>query len=98
MTNKDVMIIYHSLPTLKDLKGFKLAKTILLNSKKIENELISVIREMVKDKPEEEAEKIYTDIMKETSEITFITLGEEDIPYDITVEQYAILNNFIESK
>jgi len=95
MTNKDVMIIYHSLPVLKELKGFKLAKTILLNSKKIEDELINVIRGMVKDKPEEEAEKIYTDVMKEKSEITFITLGEEDIPYDISVEQYAILNHFI---
>jgi len=95
MLNKEVLSLNESLPTLKSIKSFKIAKAVILNMKKIEDELISVTREMIKDKSPEESETIIKDVLSKESEIVFITLSDEDMPEDISVEQYSILYNFI---
>ena len=100
MTNQDVLTIYQNKSVLKDLKGFKLAKAVLLNMNKINDELLEVIRTMVKNmeesgKSQEEIKAEVDEILKKDSDIVFITLDEEDIPYDVSVEQLSILDNFI---
>ena len=95
LTNQDVLAIYQNKSILKGLGGFKLAKAIVLNMKKIEDELIEVTKEMVKDKDKEEQDKLVEEILSKDNEIVFITLEDEDIPGDVTVEQYSLLINFI---
>jgi len=95
LTNQDVLNIYQNRSILKGLGGFKLAKAIVLNMKKIENELIEVTKEMVKDKDKDEQDKLVEEILSKDNEIVFITLEDEDIPGDVTVEQYSLLINFI---
>jgi len=95
LTNQDVLNIYQNRSILKGLGGFKLAKAIVLNMKKIEDELIEVTKEMVKDKDKEEQDKLVEEILSKDNEIVFITLEDEDIPGDVTVEQYSLLINFI---
>lgn len=95
MTNQDVLTLKSNLHLVKSLKGFNLAKAIVLNMKKINEELVEVVREMVKDKPEEEANALIEEVMKKESTISFVTINEEDIPSDISAEQYSILVNFI---
>ena len=95
MTNQDVLTLQGNLHLVKSLKGFNLAKAVVLNMKKINEELVEVVREMVKDKPEEEANALIEEVMKKESTISFVTINEEDIPSDISAEQYSILINFI---
>jgi len=95
LTNQDVLNIYQNRSILKGLGGFKLAKAIVLNMKKIEDELIEVTKEMVKDKDKEEQDKLVEEILSKDNEIVFITLEDEDIPGDVTVEQYSLLINFM---
>lgn len=95
MTNQEALNLYQNRTTLKDLKGFKLAKAVILNMKKIEQEVVEVIREVVKDIPEEDREKEVAEILSKDCEVKFITLGEDDIPYDISVEQLALLSYFL---
>lgn len=95
MTNQEALNLYQNRTTLKDLKGFKLAKAVILNMKKIEQEVVEVIREVVKDIPEENREKELPEILSKDCEIKFITLEEDDIPYDISVEQLALLSYFL---
>jgi len=95
LTNQDVLNIYQNRSILKGLGGFKLAKAIVLNMKKIEDELIEVTKEMVKDKDKEEQDKLVEEILSKDNEIVFITLEDEDIPGNVTVEQYSLLINFI---
>jgi len=95
LTNQDVLNIYQNRSILKGLGGFKLAKAIVLNMKKIEDELIEVTKEMVKDKDKDEQDKLVEEILSKDNEIVFITLEDEDIPGDVTVEQYSLLINFI---
>jgi len=95
LTNQDVLNIYQNRSILKGLGGFKLAKAIVLNMKKIEDELIEVTKEMVKDKDKDEQDKLVEEILSKDNEIVFITLEDEDIPGNVTVEQYSLLINFI---
>lgn len=95
MTNRDVLALHTNLQLVKTLKGFNLAKAIVLNMKKINEELIEVIREMVKEKTEEESNVIIEEVLAKTNTIEFITISDEDIPGDVTVEQYAVLSNFL---
>lgn len=95
MTNRDVLALHTNLQLVKTLKGFNLAKAIVLNMKKINEELIEVIREMVKEKTEEESNVIIEEVLAKTNTIEFITIADEDIPGDVTVEQYAVLSNFL---
>lgn len=95
MTNRDVLALHANLQLVKTLKGFNLAKAIVLNMKKINEELIEVIREMVKEKTEEESNVIIEEVLAKTNTIEFITIADEDIPGDVTVEQYAVLSNFL---
>ena len=95
MTNAEVLGIYQNRSILKGLSGFKLAKAIVLNMKKIEDELITVVQELTKDKPKEEVDTIVEGILAKENEIIFITLSDEDIPGDVTVEQYSVLSQFI---
>lgn len=95
MTNRDVLALHTNLQLVKTLKGFNLAKAIVLNMKKINEELIEVIREMIKDKPEKEANIIIEEVLEKHSTINFITLEDDDIPEDVTVEQYAVLASFL---
>ena len=95
MTNQDVLTLHANLQLVKSLKGFNLAKAVVLNMKKINEELIEVLREMIKDKPKEEADAMIEEVLAKDSTITFITISDEDIPGDITAEQYAVLSNFV---
>jgi len=95
LTNQDVLNIYQNRSILKGLGGFKLAKAIVLNMKKIEDELIEVTKEVVKDMDKEAQDKAVEEILTKDNEIVFITIDDEDIPGDVTVEQYSLLINFI---
>ena len=96
LTNQDVLAIYQNKSILKGLGGFKLAKAVVLNMKMIENELIEVTKEMTKDLSEDEQNKLVEEILLKPCEIKFITISDEEIPGDVTVEQYSILTNFME--
>lgn len=96
LTNQDVLAIYQNKSILKGLGGFKLAKAVVLNMKMIENELIEVTKEMTKDLSEDEQNKVVEEILLKPCEIKFITISDEEIPGDVTVEQYSILTNFME--
>jgi len=95
LTNQDVLNIYQNRSILKGLGGFKLAKAVVLNMKKIEDELIEVTKEVVKDMDKEAQDKAVEEILTKDNEIVFITIDDEDIPGDVTVEQYSLLINFI---
>ena len=95
LTNQDALAIYQNRSTLRGLGGFKLAKAVVLNMKMIENELIEVTKEMTKDLSEDEQSKVVEEILFKPCEIKFITISDEDIPGDVTVEQYSILTNFM---
>lgn len=96
LTNQDVLAIYQNKSILKGLGGFKLAKAVVLNMKMIENELIEVTKEMTKDLSKDEQNKVVEEILLKPCEIKFITISDEEIPGDVTVEQYSILTNFME--
>jgi len=93
MKNQVAMYIYNNAQPLKSLGGFDLAKAIVLNLKKIETELIEVIKEMVKDK--ENPEEILTEVFSKDCDIKFLPVTEEMLPKDITVEQYNLLINWM---
>jgi len=95
LTNQDVLNIYQNRSILKGLGGFKLAKAVVLNMKKIEDELIEVTKEVVKDMDKEAQDKAVEEILTKDNEIVFITIDDEDIPGDVTVEQYSLLINFM---
>jgi len=95
MTNAEVLAIYQNRSILKGLSGFKLARAIVLNMKKVEDEFINIVQELIKDKPKEESDVIVEDILTKECEITFITISDEDIPGDVTVEQYSVISKFI---
>ena len=96
ITNEKALAIYQSKEILRGLSGFKLARAIVLNMKKIEDELISVIKEQTKDvKDEKKINSIVEEALSKKCEINFITIDDEEIPGDVTVEQYSILVNFL---
>lgn len=95
MTNAEVLAIYQSRSILKGLSGFKLAKAVVLNMKKIEDELITVIQEMIKDVDKEQANKLVEEALEKPCEIIFITIEDGDIPGDVTVEQYSVISKFL---
>lgn len=101
MTNEEALNIYQNKSSLRELKGFKLAKTIIINMNKINDELISVIKEIAKNMEEsgdsaEDIKKAIEDILTKDCEIAFVKVTESDIPEYISVEQLSLIDNFIE--
>jgi len=93
MKNQTAMVIYNNAATLKSLGGFDLAKAVVLNLRKIDDELIAVIKELVKDK--DNPDELIDEVMKKDCDIKFLPVTEEMLPKDITVEQYNILINWM---
>lgn len=101
MTNEEALNIYQNKGSLRELKGFKLAKTIIVNMNKINDELISVIKEIAKNMEEsgdsaEDIKEAIEDILTKDCEIEFVKVTESDIPEYISVEQLSLIDNFIE--
>lgn len=92
MKNSEALAILNNAAILKSMKGFELARAIVLNLKKIESELIEPTRSYVEDK--EDKDKLIEEILNKPCEITFIKVTEEMLPEDTTVEQYSLLSNW----
>jgi len=94
MKNKEVIFIYENSTSLKTLGGFKFSKAVILNIKKIEEEVISVIRERTKN--QDNSEEIIKEALEEECACNFIKIKESDIPENITVEQLSLIFEWIE--
>lgn len=92
MKNSDALAIYNNAAILKKMEGFTLARAIVLNLKKIETELIDVIKAYIEDK--EDKETPVKEILDKDCEIVFIKISEENLPENTTVEQYSLLSNW----
>lgn len=93
MKNRTAYTIYENASILKGLEGFELAKAIVLNTKKIEKELVEVLRTMIEGK--KDPTKIIEEVLDKDCTIEFHTIREESLPKNITVEQYSLLSNWI---
>lgn len=93
MKNSDALVILNNAGILKPLKGFELSKTIVLNLKKIEAELIEPTKSYIEDK--DNKEELIKEILDKPCDIEFIKVTEQMLPEDITVEQFSLLSNWM---